>query len=87
MILEGKSVLVIGAAVSGIPAVKFLAGKGALVTLNDSKSVDQLDSVTAQLRDVKYELASGGHPLELAHRCDFAVVSPAFRWMFHWLWN
>ena len=76
MNLAGKSVLVIGAAVSGIPAVKFLAEKGALVTLNDSKTVEKLESVTAQLKNVEYKLVAGEHPLELAKQCDFAVVSP-----------
>lgn len=76
MNLMNKSVLVIGAAVSGIPAVKFLAGKGAMVTLNDSKPREELESVITQLKDVKYELVGGAHPLELAEKCDFAVVSP-----------
>ncbi len=76
MELEHKKVLVIGAAVSGIPAVRFLASKGAEVTLNDSKKVEDLESVIAQLKGVRYELAAGDHPLELAGNCDFAVVSP-----------
>lgn len=76
MNLTGKSVLVIGAAVSGIPAVKFLAEKGAIVTLNDSKPVEKLDSVIAQLKNIEYKLVSGEHPLELAAQSDFAVVSP-----------
>ena len=76
MNLMNQSVLVIGAAVSGIPAVRFLAGKGALVILNDSKSREDLKSVIAELKDVKYELVFGAHPLEVAEKCDFAVVSP-----------
>lgn len=76
MNIKNKSVLVIGAAVSGIPAVKFLSEKGALVTLNDSKTREALEPVIEQLKDFKYELVYGGHPLELADKCDFAVVSP-----------
>ena len=76
MNIKNKSVLVIGAAVSGIPAVKFLSGKGALVTLNDSKTREALEQVVEQLKDFKYDLVYGGHPLALADKCDFAVVSP-----------
>lgn len=68
MELKNKNVLVIGAAVTGIPVVEKLLKKGAKVTLND-KTLDRkaLDGIT---------FVGGGHPLELLDHCDLIIISP-----------
>lgn len=76
MDLAEKKVLVIGAAVSGIPSVRFLVSQGSKVVLNDSKKIEDLKSVIETLGNIEYELVAGSHPLELAEECDFAVISP-----------
>ncbi len=76
MDLKDKNVLVIGAAVSGIPAVRFLISQGAKVILNDSKKIEALKDVIDNLCDVEFKLVSEGHPIELAQECDFAILSP-----------
>jgi UDP-N-acetylmuramoylalanine--D-glutamate ligase len=76
MQLKDKKVLVIGAAVTGVPVVKELSRLGAEIILNDSKKVDDLKSVIAEIEQLPIRLIAGGHPAELACGCDLVVVSP-----------
>ena len=76
MQLKDKKVLVIGAAVTGVPVVKELSRLGASIILNDSKKVDDLKEVIAEIEHLPIRLVAGGHPVELASDCDFVVVSP-----------
>ncbi|MGE5633001.1 MAG: UDP-N-acetylmuramoyl-L-alanine--D-glutamate ligase [Caulobacteraceae bacterium] len=76
MQIKNKNVLVIGAAVTGVPVVKQLVKMGADVTLNDSKKVAELQDIITKLEDLPIKLVAGGHPEELAEKCDFVVVSP-----------
>jgi UDP-N-acetylmuramoylalanine--D-glutamate ligase len=76
MEIKGKSVLVIGAAVTGVPVVRELVKLGAKVTLNDNKKTDELQNVISELEHLPVKLVAGGHPDELADKCDFVVVSP-----------
>lgn len=76
MQLKDKKVLVIGAAVTGVPVVKQLDRLGARIILNDSKKVDELKGVIAEIEHLPIRLVAGGHPLELAEDCDLVVVSP-----------
>ncbi|MHB1392282.1 MAG: UDP-N-acetylmuramoyl-L-alanine--D-glutamate ligase [Clostridia bacterium] len=76
MQLKDKKVLVIGAAVTGVPVVKELSRLGASIILNDSKKVDELKEVIAEIEHLPIRLVAGGHPAELALDCDFVVVSP-----------
>jgi UDP-N-acetylmuramoylalanine--D-glutamate ligase len=77
---RGKSVLVVGAARSGIAAARFLLASGARVTLTDMQTMETLPDIATLLNSSH---ASGGLALELGgHRdesfrtCDFVVVSP-----------
>jgi UDP-N-acetylmuramoylalanine--D-glutamate ligase len=76
MDLFGKKVLVIGAAVTGIPAVEQLCKRGALVTLNDKKTKEEIVEMLrgAKITDVK--VVGSEHPEELAEDCDLVVISP-----------
>ncbi len=76
MQLKDKKVLVIGAAVTGVPVVKELSRLGAEIILNDSKKVDDLAGVIAEIEHLPIRLVAGGHPLELAADCELVVVSP-----------
>lgn len=76
MQIMGKRVLVIGAAVTGVPVVKELSRLGADITLNDFKKKDELMEVISEIENLPIRLVAGGHPIELAETCDFVVVSP-----------
>ncbi len=76
MNIKDKNVLVIGAAVTGVPVVKQLHRMGARVVLNDFKKSDELAEVIAEIEHLPIKLVAGGHPTKLAEECDFIVVSP-----------
>lgn len=76
MKIKDKKILVIGAAVTGVPAVKETIKLGADVILNDLKKEDELAEVLAEIEGLPLRLVTGGHPAELAEECDFVVVSP-----------
>ncbi len=76
MNLRNKRVLVIGAAVTGIPVIRKLCEKGAEVTLNDFKQAEELQKILAPVRHLPFRFVGGSHPEELADACDFIVISP-----------
>jgi UDP-N-acetylmuramoylalanine--D-glutamate ligase len=78
---RGQTVLIVGAARSGVAAAEFLIARGARVVLTDMRSEGELALSLAPL--LERALSSGGLILELGiHRpesfrsCDFVVVSP-----------
>ncbi len=73
MQIAGKNILIVGAARSGLAAARFLQARGARVTINDLKPVEQWGD-TSQLKGI--ELIGGGHPFELFPSSDLIVVSP-----------
>ena len=76
MQIKGKKVLVIGAAVTGIPVVKMLSRFGADIILNDFKKTSELVGVIEEIEQLPIKLVAGGHPAKLAEDCDFVVISP-----------
>lgn len=60
---------------SGVAAARFLAGRGALVTVNDAKPETELEEAAA-LRAAGIEIVSGSHPVELFENADLIVASP-----------
>lgn len=76
MQIKDKRVLVIGAAVTGVPAVKQLYKMGAKITLNDKKSNSEIESLLKELNLKAVNIVGGEHPIELAEQADFLVVSP-----------
>ncbi len=81
MAYRGKTVLIVGAARSGIAAAEFLLDQGARVLLTDLKDQDALASAIAPLQSLARRsgalaLELGGHNAESFRKCDLVVVSP-----------
>ena len=76
MDLEGKKILVVGIARSGIAAARLLVSRGATVTANDAKSESQLGDSAEELRKLGIKLALGAHPESLFVDADLIVLSP-----------
>jgi len=74
--LEKKNVLVVGLAESGVAAARFLAKKGARVTVTDMKVADELGEMLNRIKDIGAELSLGGHPEALFENADLVVTSP-----------
>jgi UDP-N-acetylmuramoylalanine--D-glutamate ligase len=77
---NGKSVLIVGAAKSGISSARFLLAAGARVTLTDSQPLENLPHISPLLNSKDYPgellLELGGHNNDSFRTCDFVVVSP-----------
>lgn len=70
-----KRVLIIGAARQGLALARYLAGKGAIVTLNDQRSADQLTDAVESMAGLPVEWALGGHPTTLLEHTDLVCLS------------
>lgn len=77
MTYQGKTVLVVGLARSGIAVVKALKGLGAKVIANDIKTRQQLDSSISELEQLDVELYLGDTPDALVDKVDLMVISPS----------
>ncbi len=67
------------AARSGIAAARFLAKRGAHVTINDVRPEEELveaRSIISSGTSPSISLVGGGHPIELFENADLIVVSP-----------
>lgn len=73
---QGKRVLVVGMARSGVAAAKALAECGAMTRINDSKTAEQLGGALDELRGPRYEWRLGEAPQSLLNDCDAVVISP-----------
>jgi UDP-N-acetylmuramoylalanine--D-glutamate ligase len=74
--LQGKRVLVVGLARTGVAASLFCAARGAQVTATDQKPEAELPEIAATLGEAGIALALGGHQIiNLAER-DLVIVSP-----------
>jgi UDP-N-acetylmuramoylalanine--D-glutamate ligase len=71
----GQKVLIIGAARQGLSLARYLATKGARVTLNDQRTAEQLGSAMDALRYMPVTWSLGGHPTELLDQTDLVCVS------------
>jgi UDP-N-acetylmuramoylalanine--D-glutamate ligase len=74
--LKGKKVLVVGLGKSGLAAALFLRRRGALVTVSDLRSADQLAKEIPALIEAGIMVEAGGHGLLTFRRQDLIVVSP-----------
>lgn len=72
----GKTVLVIGAARSGLAAAELLLALGARVILNDLKPRDALRDLPDALLHQNCELCLGVPAEGLIERCDIIIISP-----------
>jgi UDP-N-acetylmuramoylalanine--D-glutamate ligase len=76
MDLEGKKVLVVGIARSGLAVARLLASRGALVVANDIKPESEIREAADDLRKLGVTLALGDHPESLFLNADLIVLSP-----------
>ena len=74
MDLDGKTVVVVGLAQTGIACAKFCARRGARVTVVDFKTADQLAKQLAELGPIKTEL--GPFQLTTVLAAELIVMSP-----------
>ncbi|HBG73917.1 MAG: UDP-N-acetylmuramoylalanine--D-glutamate ligase [Chloroflexi bacterium GWB2_49_20] len=72
---KGKRIVIIGAARQGQAAARFLFQNGAIVTLNDQRSSNDLRVTQATLKDIPINWVLGSHPLELLDGIDFLCLS------------
>jgi len=75
MKLEGKKVLVVGLARSGVAAARFCASRGAAVTVTDQAPAEKLALPVAKLGGCA-RLELGGHRIESFTGADLIVMSP-----------
>lgn len=78
--LANRRALVVGLGRSGVGAARFLAARGAAVTVTDTKSAAAVGAAAETLRGLGVELALGGHQPELFLAPDLIVVSPGVPW-------
>lgn len=77
--LRGKRVSLIGLGLfgGGEGAARFLAGRGAQVTVTDLKGADELEPVLKRLSDLPLRYQLGGHDAEDLLRSDLVVANLA----------
>jgi UDP-N-acetylmuramoylalanine--D-glutamate ligase len=74
--LHGKTVVVVGLALTGIAVARFCARRGARVIVTDGKPADKLASQIAALDGVPVTWQLGGHDLATFTAADLVVMSP-----------
>ena len=74
--LEGKRVLVVGLARTGVAAALFCAARGARVTATEERSASELGDTAARLRAAGCYLELGGHRAGTFVEQDLIVPSP-----------
>lgn len=76
MELEGKKVLVVGLARTGIGVIRFLAERRALVMGTDIRSTDELQPYLNKIRGLDVRTELGVHRIETFLSADLIIVSP-----------
>src|SRR5579862_3021789 len=74
--LEGKRVLVVGLARTGVATALFCAARGARVIATEERPAERLGAIPQQLRDAGCALELGGHGTETFLAQDLIVPSP-----------
>lgn len=78
--LANRRALVVGLGRSGLAAARFLAARGAAVTVTDTKTAAAVGKAAETLRGLGAELALGGHQPEVFLAPELIVVSPGVPW-------
>ena len=74
--LRGKTIVVVGAAQTGVSVARFCASRGARVVVTDGKSARQLAEPLRQLAGVPVVWELGGHDAQTFTSADLVVMSP-----------
>jgi UDP-N-acetylmuramoylalanine--D-glutamate ligase len=72
---NGKRVVILGAARQGQAAARWLARHGAIVTINDRRSVEEMSTARSALADIPVIWKLGSHPVEILDTTDILCVS------------
>lgn len=72
---KGKRVLVLGAARQGLALARYLARKGALVTLNDKQPESNFPQIVNEMKAIGVKCVFGDHPLDLLDSTDLISIS------------
>lgn len=72
---RGKRIVIIGAARQGTALARYMLGQGALVTLNDRQSAEQLKSVMDSFAGQPVKWVLGDHPTSLLDHADLLFIS------------
>ncbi len=76
MNVEGKHVVVVGLARSGIAVARFLKARGARVTLTDQATEEILGAFAVEAQQLEVELELGRHAPSTFNSADLIVISP-----------
>ncbi|MCH5267061.1 MAG: UDP-N-acetylmuramoyl-L-alanine--D-glutamate ligase [Lachnospiraceae bacterium] len=77
MVLAGKTVLVVGAGISGVAAVKLLAAQSAKIILLEGNTKNTPQDIAAKFPEgITYDLILGEFPEQNISRIDLVVLSP-----------
>jgi len=74
--LEGKRVLVVGLARTGMSVIRFLSQQRARVIGTDVRSAEELEEYISMLRDLAIETELGEHRIGTFLNADLIVISP-----------
>ncbi len=76
MDLEGKNIVVVGLARSGLAMARFLCARGARVTVTDQATAAGLGAFAEEARELGVRLELGGHRIDSFLAADLVVISP-----------
>lgn len=76
MDLAGKRATIIGLAREGTVLARFLAERGAQVTVSDLKRAEELQENITRLEGLPIRFVLGGHPWEILNQTDVLFLSP-----------
>jgi UDP-N-acetylmuramoylalanine--D-glutamate ligase len=76
MDFAGKRATIIGLAREGTALAKFLAERGAIVTVSDLRTEEELQENIAKLEGFPIHFVLGGHPEMILERTDILFLSP-----------
>jgi len=76
MNFAGKRAAIIGLAREGTALARFLAERGAIVTVSDLKNEEELQENIEKLKDLPIRYVLGGHPSEILDDTDTLFISP-----------
>lgn len=72
---QGKRIVILGLARQGKALARYLAQRGASVTVSDRKGADELTEARAELAEWPIEYELGGHPASLLQGADALFLS------------
>jgi UDP-N-acetylmuramoylalanine--D-glutamate ligase len=76
MDLSGKKVLVVGLARTGLATVRFLKGKGAIVSTSEMKAEEGMKEAAQELEAMSVSMEWGGHTVKTFLDQDLIILSP-----------